>query len=97
MGRPEASVEQYLKRRVLEEGGRVRKLVWQGHRGAPDRFVWWPGPRMAFVECKSATGRVDRMQQYEMSRLAADGFQVHVVRTREGVDAMIAEVKGSTS
>ena len=28
---PEAKIEAYLKKRVLETGGRIRKLSWPGH------------------------------------------------------------------
>ena len=59
MGAPEAKVENYLRKRVKEEHGQIRKLAWLGRRGAPDDFVWWPGPRFAFVECK-APGGVER-------------------------------------
>ena len=38
----ESKVEDYLVRRVQEEGGEVRKLKWIGRRNAPDRVVMLP-------------------------------------------------------
>jgi hypothetical protein len=44
MSRPirERDIERHLVKRVKELGGEVRKVVWQGRRGAPDRFVMLP-------------------------------------------------------
>lgn len=38
----ERAVEAYLKRRVEELGGEVRKVQWVGRVGAPDRLVMLP-------------------------------------------------------
>lgn len=39
----ESTIEAYLVKRVKELGGEVRKVSWQGRKGAPDRFVMLPG------------------------------------------------------
>lgn len=89
MGKAEAKIEDYLRRRVKETGGQYRKLVWPGHRGAPDEMVWWFGPRVAFVECKAPGGRLDPQQDREIAGLTKDGFKVFVVRSPEDVDRVI--------
>lgn len=89
---PEGKVEAYLVRRVKETGGRQRKLQWIGQRGGPDRMVWWPKPRMAFVEVKHRTGRLSVLQEREHARLRADGFDVYVVWDEADVDNFIAEM-----
>lgn len=94
MGAPEAKIENYLRKRVKAERGQIRKLSWLGRRGAPDDFVWWPGPRFAFVECKAPGGVLSTLQVREIGRLRDDGFKVYVAYSYEDVDAMIAEVKG---
>lgn len=38
----ESTIERYLVRRVKALGGEVRKVTWQGRRGAPDRLVMLP-------------------------------------------------------
>lgn len=97
MGRPEASVENYLRRRVKETGGRYRKVRWIGRRGAPDQLVWWTWPRAALVECKAEGKHVekDSQQEREIGRLLGDGWPVFVVNCRADVDAMIETVRGS--
>lgn len=95
MGARESRVENYLRRRVKEEHGQIRKVRWIGRRGAPDDFVWWPGPRAAFVECKSEDGELSKIQAREIDRLRRDGFKVFVVSTFEEVDAAVNATKGS--
>lgn len=89
---PEGKVEAYLKKRVAETGGRQRKLRWLCRRGAPDRFVWWPGPHLHLVEVKRPGGRIHPLQVLEMERLRDDGFSVHVVSSEAEVDAFIKQV-----
>ena len=38
----ERDIERHLVKRVKELGGEVRKVVWSGHKGAPDRLVMLP-------------------------------------------------------
>lgn len=38
----ERDIEQHLVKRVKALGGEVRKVVWLGRRGAPDRLVMLP-------------------------------------------------------
>lgn len=96
MGRPEASVENYLRRRVKETGGRYRKLQWIGRRGAPDQLIWWTWPRVALIECKAPGETIEpgSQQEREINRLLTDAWPVYIVNSREAVDMVIAEVRG---
>lgn len=96
MGRPEASIEGYLARRVKETGGKTRKVKWIGRRGAPDRLVWWTWPRAALAECKAEGKHLEpgSQQEREVNRLSEDGWPVYVINSREAVDRMIEEVRG---
>lgn len=86
---PEGQIEAYLKLRVQQTGGQYRKLEWIGRRGAPDRFIFWPGPVFAFVEVKTPKGVVSRLQEREMGLLMKAGFNVAVVRSKEDVDTVV--------
>lgn len=96
MGRPEARIENYLRRRVKEEGGWIRKARWIGRRGAADNIMGWEHPHLAFVECKREGEDIDwnSPQGREIKRLRALGYPVYVVNSKPAVDRMIAEVKG---
>lgn len=86
---PEGKIEAYLKKRVLETGGHIRKLKWIGQRGAPDRMVWWPGPDVVFVEVKAPGKKATKQQEREHVRLRQDGFEVAVVDSKERVDWLV--------
>lgn len=96
---PEGKIEAYLKKRVLAAGGRIRNLSWPGHRGAPDRMVWWPRrrdvpgfpapPEVVFVEVKAPGKKATKQQQREHAKLRRDDFYVKVVDSLEAVDAFV--------
>lgn len=96
MGKPEAKVEDYLRRRVKETGGQIRKTRWIGRRGAADNLCWWTFPQVALVECKAHDEYVDwrSLQGREIRRMRDAGWPVYVVNSREAVDAMLDEVRG---
>lgn len=96
MGRAEAKIENYLRRRVREMGGTIRKLRWLGRRGAADNLVSFGFPRVALAECKREGEDIDpRSQQArDLRRMREDGWPVYVVSSKEQVEDMIAEVKG---
>lgn len=95
MGRPESKIENYLRRRVKEEQGSIRKVRWIGRRGAPDNLIWWTFPACALVECKAEGAEVDpRSQQArELRRLRDANWPVFVVSSHAEVDAAIDVVK----
>ncbi|QCW21957.1 hypothetical protein JessAGP_027 [Caulobacter phage Jess A] len=97
MGKPEAAVEAYLITRVKALGGEIRKAMWIGRRGAPDRFVmllptycarqyWWQG-RNPWVECKALGEDLKDHQLREIERMRRFGETVLVLDSREAVDA----------
>lgn len=89
---PEGKIENFLRRKVLASGGRIRKLRWLDRRGAPDRMIWWPGPVIVFVECKAPGKKPSPLQAREHARLRKDGFDVRIIDSFEGVEDLIAEV-----
>jgi hypothetical protein len=90
---PEGKLQTYLKDRVLKTGGAFRKLSWIGRRGAPDCFIWWPGPVFAFVEVKvKGRGRLSKLQERECQRMRDAGFDVAVVWTKEDIDALLSRL-----
>lgn len=89
---PEGKIQTYLKSQVLRHGGRFRKLKWIGRKGAPDCFIWWPGPIVTLVEVKTEIGKLSPHQTYEIDRLRADGFGVWVIHSKEDVDRFISEL-----
>lgn len=85
-----------VRSRHVPNGG--KRSIVAGHRlrqegmvaGFPDLIVWMPGGRIAFMECKTAKGRLSEAQHREIQQLRKDGFAVAVVRS---VDEAMAAVR----
>ena len=90
----ERRVEDYLIRRVKETSGIVRKVVFPGTNGAPDRFCGWPHlGRFALAEMKRPlTPTAEAHQLREHTRLRACGIRVDVLASHEDVDRFIDEM-----
>lgn len=85
----ESAVEKYLCDRVREAGGFTRKVVYQGRKGAPDRHCYLPGGKLIIAECKRPEGgKLHPLQEAEINKLKAVGFEVHVINTKEQVDGL---------
>lgn len=86
----ESSIEDYLKSRVEAAGGEVRKQVFPGHRGAPDRLVLFPRVKWhGVVELKAPGKTPEDHQLREHKRLRDAGFKVFVIDTKKQVDAFV--------
>lgn len=91
MGRKEALVEDYLRKRVKELGGVTRKLQYQGRKGAPDQGCFFPGGRILFIECKAEGEVPEPLQEVELASLRKLGFWATWTDSREGVDRILEE------
>jgi hypothetical protein len=85
----ESDIENYLVDAVGFLGGEVRKLMWIGRRGAPDRVVMLPDGRLLWVELKAPGAKAKPHQLREHARMARCGQHVHVIDSMEGVDRVL--------
>ena len=90
----EALVEQRLRQSVVEAGGIIRKVVWAGRRGAPDRWVAFASTkRTAWVELKRPlTPAAEEHQAREHARMRECGEMVVVIFDYAGVDQFVQEM-----
>ncbi len=96
----ERDIERHLVRRVKELGGEVRKVVWQGRRGAPDRLVMlpvhavrsgrWSSCRGIWVELKAPGVKAESHQIREHIRMRAMGQVVVVIDSIESVEELLS-------
>ena len=88
----ETTVEQYLRGKVEQRGGRCVKFDPSHNRGWPDRIVILPGT-LAWVETKRPRGGVvsdaQRVAHEDLRRL---GQTVVIISSREEVDRFLAEL-----
>lgn len=87
----ESEVEQYLKHRVREAGGRAFKWTSPGRAGVPDQIVLWPGGAVSFVEVKRPAGIVSKIQKLTIEEMLVLGHDVSLCWSTEQVDEFIAE------
>lgn len=96
---PEGSVSAALRQVVINCGGEIRKVQWQGRVGAPDWLVMLFGG-VVFVETK-APGEVPRRSQIvEFRRIyRASGIPVLVIDRAEDaidiIDALMLRAEGN--
>lgn len=96
----ESQIERYLCEQVKQMGGEVRKAIWMGRRGCPDRLVMlpvhavrfgrWASCRTIFVELKRKNVEPESWQLREHKRMRAMGQTVVVIDSIEGVDDLLA-------
>lgn len=90
--RSEKSIERYLFDRVKAMGGECLKYSNPNMAGYPDRIAVMPGGVTVWVELKSRGAHPRALQEVRIARLRDLGHRVHVIDSREGVDAMLGEL-----
>lgn len=83
----EASVVDYLRKRIKALGGETRKIRFIGHNHAPDELILLDGHGPTMAECKAPGKKPGPGQVREHERLRRFGFTVLVIDTHELVDA----------
>lgn len=83
----EKHIEAHLVARVKAMGGIAYKFTSPQRRSVPDRLVLLPGGGVYFVELKAPGKKPTEMQTREHEKLRALGFVVHVIDSKETVDA----------
>jgi hypothetical protein len=76
---------------MKKKGGKCYKMDARLYAGIPDRLVLFNG-RAYFVELKAPGKKCRPIQVAFHKVLAAVGFPVSIIDTKEGVDAFIQEL-----
>ena len=88
----EAVIEDYLVKRIHALGGECEKFTSPMKRSVPDRIVTMPGGKLIFVELKRHGKQPSELQERDHQRRREMGFDVRVIDSKEGVDALIKEL-----
>lgn len=96
---PEGRVSAALRQAVINYGGEIRKVQWQGRVGAPDWLVMLAGGAV-FVETKEPGARPRKSQLVEFGRIErASGIPVLVIDRAEDahgiIDALLSMDEGN--
>ena len=84
----ESAVESHLETQMRRIGGRAFKFP-PAVKGAPDRIVVFPHGRIFFVELKRKGEKPSPSQKLWHERMDAMGHVVHILDSREQVNAFI--------
>lgn len=88
----EREVEKKLVDGVRRMGGRAYKFVSPGNDGVPDRIVVLPDTSPMFVELKTESGRLSRLQKVQITRLENLGQNVRVLYGAKDVENFLEEM-----
>ena len=99
----ESAITKQLAKRAREMGGELRKVRWEGRRGAPDYVLMLPGrksksyeipslaPRTIWVETKATGVGPEDYQLREHTRMRAKGQRVEVVDSFERIEEILQQ------
>ena len=90
----ESRIEKQLEKTVREKGGLCFKFVSPGSPGVPDRIVITPDGRIIFVELKTETGSLQKIQQWQIKRMRKCGADVRVIKGLQEAKDFVREVFG---
>ena len=76
----EKDIEKLFRDEIKKAGGKAYKFTSPGNDGVPDRIVMLPGGRIVFVELKTDTGKLSRLQELQCRQIAELGQTVRVLR-----------------
>ena len=88
----EKTVEARLRHGVEKMGGACLKWTSPGQDGVPDRIVILPG-RVIFVEMKTETGKLSKVQEYQIDRLRRLKQTVRVLHGADEVKAFLRDLE----
>ena len=91
----ESQIERKLVNGIKKLGGLSFKFVSPGTLGVPDRIVITPVGKVIFVELKSETGRLSKLQKHTIEQIRKRGADVRVVKGQEEVNQLLIEIGGS--
>lgn len=91
----EAAIERHLVDGVKRLGGMCLKFVSPSTPGVPDRLIITASGKVIFVELKTETGRLSKIQRYVTGEMSKRGTDVRVVKGLDEVNALLAEIEVS--
>lgn len=75
----EKDIEKLFTAEIKKAGGKAYKFTSPGNDGVPDRIVMLPDGRIVFVELKTDTGKLSRLQELQCRQIADLGQTVRVL------------------
>ncbi len=91
----ENQIEKRLVEGIKKQGGMCMKFVSPGTAGVPDRIIITATGKIIFVELKTETGRLSKIQMYTIGEMKKRGADVRVIKGLDEVKMLLAEIGGT--
>ena len=91
----EKQVERKLVEGVKVLGGMCLKFVSPSSKGVPDRIVLLPNGKVIFVELKTDTGRLSKIQEFMIDEMQKRKADVRVLYGVNDVKSFLTSIEGS--
>lgn len=88
----EKEIEKRMVAEIKKRGGLCYKFVSPCNPGVPDRIVITPAGKVIFVELKTETGRLSKIQRWQRGELLRRGADVRMLKGWGAIEAFIEEV-----
>ena len=88
----ESDIERKMVMRFRNAGLPLFKFVSPGNDGVPDRIAVLPGGRIIFIELKTETGHLAKIQELQLRRLRKLGCDCRVIKGTAEAEAFMKEV-----
>jgi Holliday junction resolvase len=88
----EKNIERRMCELIRKRGGLAYKFASPNNPGAPDRIVITPAGVVWFVELKTETGRLTKIQKHQKSELEKRNANVRVIYGWEAAKEFVSEV-----
>ena len=75
----EKDIEKLFRDEIKKAGGKAYKFTSPGNDGVPDSIAMLPGGHIVFVELKTDTGKLSKLQELQCRRIAELGQTVRVL------------------
>ena len=90
---PEGKIQEYGNTQLKTRGCLVRKIAYEGRRGAPDTMVGVAPAKIIFIEYKKDEDtKPDDHQIREHERMRTVGMDVRVIGSKRQVDELIEDL-----
>lgn len=93
----ESTIERHLVNGIKKLGGLCFKFESPGNPGVPDRIIITPTGKVIFVELKSETGRLAKIQKYVIDEMKKRGADVRVTKGLFAVEELLKELGGQSN
>lgn len=92
-------LEKYIEQKLISEvkklGGLCPKFVSPGFDGVPDRLVFLPKGKFAFVELKAKGKKLRPLQVRRKKQLEQLGFLVYCIDDVEQIGGILNEIQST--